>query len=47
MFCQFLLYSEVTQSCVYIHSHIILHHIPPQVIRYIVPCAIQQDPIGY
>ena len=38
MFYQFLLYSKVTR-----HSHIILHHVPSQVIRYIVPCAIWQD----
>ena len=31
MFCQFLLYSKVTQSYIYIHSfsHIILHHVVP------------------
>ena len=38
MFCQCLLYSKVTQSCIYgyLHSfsHIILPHVPSQVIRY-------------
>ena len=36
MSCQFLLYSKYISF-----SHIIRHHIPPQVTR--VPCAIQQD----
>ena len=47
MFCQFLLYSKVTQSYIHIHffSLIILHHVPSQVI--IVPCAIQQDLIAH
>ena len=31
----------------YSFSHIILHHVPLQVIRYIVPCAIQQDLIAH
>ena len=44
MFCQFLLYSKVTQSCTL--SYIIFHDVPLQVIRYIVPCAIQQDLIA-
>ena len=36
MFCQFLLYSKVTQLYTYIHSfsHIILHLVSSQVIRY-------------
>ena len=40
MFCQFLLYSKVTQLYMYIHSffHIILHHVPTQVIRYSSQC---------
>ena len=51
LFCQFLLYRKVTQSCIYVYiciciytyiythsfSHIILHHVLLQVIRYIVP----------
>ena len=51
MFCQFLPYSKVTQSYIYIYiynfSHIIPHHVPLQVIRYIVPHAIQQDLITH
>ena len=61
LFCQFLLYRKVTQSCIYVYiciciytyiythsfSHIILHHVLLQVIRYIVPCAIQQDLIAH
>ena len=48
VFCQFLLYSKVTKSHIYIHSfsHIILHHLPLQVIRYTAPCAIQQNSIA-
>ena len=36
LFCQFLLYSKVTQLHIYIHSfsYIILHHVSPQVIGY-------------
>ena len=36
MFCQFLLHSKVTQIyiCIYSFSHIILPHVPSQVIRY-------------
>ena len=32
MLCQFLLYSKMTRSCIYIHSFspIILHHVPSQ-----------------
>ena len=35
MFYEFLLYSKVTQLCMYMRSffHIILHHVPSQVIR--------------
>ena len=49
MLCQFLLHSKVAQLHINIHSftHIILHHVPSQVIRYIVPCAIEQDLIAY
>ena len=36
VFCQFLLYSKVTQSYIYTRSfsHIIFHHVPSQVIGY-------------
>ena len=36
MFCQFLLYSKVTQSyiCIDSFSHIILHHVASQVTRH-------------
>ena len=36
VFCQFLLYSKVTQPYIYIHSisHVIFHHVPLQVIGY-------------
>ena len=42
VFCQFLLYSKVTQPHKYIHSfsHIILHHVPSQVTRYSSLCCI-------
>ena len=45
MFCQFLLYSKMTQPYIHIHSfsHIVLHHVLSQVTRYIVPCAVLQD----
>ena len=41
VFCQFLLYSKMTQLYIYIHSfsHIFLHHIPSQVIRYSSLCC--------
>ena len=32
--CQFLLYSKVTHIYTHAFSHIILHHVPSQVIRY-------------
>ena len=35
MFCQFLLYSKVTQF----FSHIIFHQVPLQVTRYGSPCC--------
>ena len=44
--------SAVQQSSpvihMYIHSfsHIILHHVPLQVIKYIIPCATEQDLIA-
>lgn len=43
MFYPFPLYSKGPHSYIYIHSfpHIILLHVPLQVIRYTVPCAIQ------
>ena len=39
--CQFLLYSIVTQSYIYIHpfSHIIFHHVLPQEIGYSSLCS--------
>ena len=48
MFCQFLLYSKVTQLYMYMHSffHNIIYHVPSQVID-IVPFAIQWDLIAY
>ena len=41
MFCQFLLYSKVTQLYIYIHSffHIILHHVSSQVIIHSSLCC--------
>ena len=49
LYCQFLMYSKVSQSYLYVHSfsHIILHHVTSQVIRYIFPCAIQQYLIAH
>lgn len=43
MFCQFLLYSKVTQSYVYIPSfpHIIFHHVLSQVIGYSSLCCTE------
>ena len=40
-FCQFLLYSKVTQLHIYIHSlsHILFHHIPSQVTRHSSLCC--------
>ena len=48
MFCQFLLYSKVSQSHIYINyfSHIIFHPVTSEMIRYIGPCAIQRDLIA-
>ena len=49
MFCQFLLYSKVTQSYIYMHilfltlSSIRFHH----KCLAMVPCAIQQNLIAY
>ena len=41
MLCQFLLYSKVTQSYIYIHSfpHIIFHHVLSQEIGYSFLCC--------
>ena len=48
MFCQFLLYSEVTQLYIYMHSFSTLSSIMFHYRRLdIVPCAIQQTLIAY
>ena len=53
VFLRFLFFSVIIDlqcsASIYIFfSHIILHHVPLQVTRYIiVPCALQQDLIAY
>ena len=46
VFCQFLLYSKVTQEYIHIHSfsHVILHHVPSQVIGYNSLCYTAASP---
>ena len=52
MSCQFLLYSKVTQPYTHTHTHththtfffhIILHHVPLQVIRYKFPVGTERQ----
>ena len=45
MFCQFLLYSKMTQLCVYIYSLSSIMVYPKRLD--LVPCAVQQDLIAY
>ena len=53
MLCQFLLYSEVTWSCMYMCVYISTPFVVlPSIIVYpkgleIVPCAVEQDLIAY
>ena len=49
MFCQFLLYSKMTQLYIYMHSffHIFPHYVPSQVNGYSSLCYIQQDLTAY
>ena len=53
MFCQFLIYSKVTQSYIYTYiyifsfSHTILDQVPLQVTRYSSLCNTQHDVIVY
>ena len=48
MLYQYLLYSKVTQLCIYIYPFLVLFSIMVCLKRLgIVPCAIQQDLIAY